>query len=86
MKKKISFCFVFVLMLAVLCSACGNNRTEENAEKPAVNQEAVKYENGIILLKTNEKYDMTDMDQSSGDNEKDTKDINFGPGDINFAD
>lgn len=70
-------------MFSVFCSGCGNKN--QPAEVPVNRNKMIKYKSGTILLKTNDKYNMTDQEQVSGGNPDNTEEINFGPGNINFG-
>lgn len=77
--------FIFILIILFMCSGCKqNNIIITNSFSILQNDpEAVKYKNGIILVKSNKQYNMKNrkkintMEFGSGN-------IKFGPKDINF--
>lgn len=75
--------FIFVLLFLVscfLCSGCQQNKNPE--EKSSVKQETIKYQNGTVLLKTNDRYNTTDQEEIS--EEKKVDNVKFGPEDLDF--
>ena len=77
--------FLFVVMILLICSGCKqNNIIGENffAEQP--DPVAIKYKSGAILLKSNKQYNVTNQ-KSFVNSESSVREIQFGPGNINFG-
>lgn len=83
MKKIITNCFVFILILSGLLSGCGNNNAPDRDSSGKEN--TIEYKSGVIMLKTDEVYNMTDQERNSEEQRQTTEDINFGPGNIEFG-
>ena len=76
--------FFSILIILFICSGCKQNSIiGENffAEQP--DPVVIKYKSGAILLKSNKLYNVTNQ-KSFVNSESSVREIQFGPGNINF--
>jgi len=77
MKSRVPQYILIIILILAVCTGCGEKKTETSQQ---TSLEAKKYNNGVVVIKDNNKPDITlphDLDVK-------VKEIKFGPEELKF--